>query len=214
MLRYVLFDLDNTLYPPSSGLWEQIGHRINLYMMERVGIPAEEVSATRVEYLNAFGTTLNALRHYYRVDPDDFLEFVHDLPLSRYLERDPELDAMLARMELGKVVFTNSDRPHAERVLAQLGIGGHFEKIIDIRALAFVNKPEQGAYERVLQIIPAQPSECVFVEDSLVNLLPARKMGMTTVLVREGAPAAGADYQIARITDLDRVPGLIGAAGK
>src|SRR5512143_2740956 len=132
MLRYILFDLDNTLYPASCGLWEAIGHRINLYMTERLGIPAEEVSATRVNYLNAFGTTLNALRHYYGIDADEFLAFVHDLPLSRYIARDPALDSMLTTMGLRKVVFTNSDLPHARRVLSTLGVEHHFEQIIDI----------------------------------------------------------------------------------
>lgn len=204
MLRFLLLDLDNTLYPQSCGLWEAIGARINLYMTERLGFDPADVTEIREHYLNAFGTTLNALRHYHDVNPDEFLDFVHDLPLARYIDHDPLLDEMLGRIALRKVVFTNADAPHAARVLGRLGIARHFERTIDIRALEFVVKPDRRAYEKALRTIDARPEECVFVEDSLVNLLPARKMGMLTVLLREGETAEGADGQISRITDLER----------
>ena len=107
-LRYALFDLDNTLYPHSCGLWQEIGQRINLYMIERLGIDPQEVSKRRDEFLRAFGTTLNALRRYYSVDPDEFLDFVHSIPLDRFLEYEPELDSMLGRLKLSKIIFTNA----------------------------------------------------------------------------------------------------------
>jgi putative hydrolase of the HAD superfamily len=204
MLRYLLFDLDNTLYPDSSGLWEAIGHRINLYMIEKLGMDPHEVTERRENYLNAFGTTLNALRHYYQVDAGEFLDFVHDLPLEKYLQYDQALDQMLGRLPLRKAIFTNADAPHAERVLSILGIAGHFERIIDIRALEFVNKPDFRAYEKALRLISADPEECIFVEDSLLNLLPAKKMGFLTVLVRDGDAAEGADCRIRRIVDLEQ----------
>jgi len=72
-LRYALFDLDNTLYPTSCGLWQEIGRRINLYMIEKLGIHPQEVSERREEFLKTFGTTLNALRRHYSVDPDESL---------------------------------------------------------------------------------------------------------------------------------------------
>ncbi len=203
MFRYILFDLDNTLYPQASGLWEAIGRRINLYMVERLGYRPEEVNLKRDGYLQAFGTTLNALRHYYGIDSGDFLEFVHDIPLEDFLRHEPELDAMLARMPQRKVIFTNADAPHAERVLRRLGVSGHFDRIIDIRALDFHNKPDRRAYLKTLELLHAQPQECVFVEDSITNLIPARSLGMTTVLVGDGERADEAHHRISRITDLE-----------
>ncbi|HYK90759.1 MAG TPA: pyrimidine 5'-nucleotidase [Acidobacteriota bacterium] len=205
MIRFVLFDLDNTLYPQSSGLWEAIGDRINLYMMERLGMHPTEVSRKRDDFLRAFGTTLSALRHYYGIDPDEFLSFVHDLPLANYIGYDPGLDRMLARTSLGKVIFTNADAPHARRVLARLGIIRHFERIIDIHALEFINKPDRRAYLKALEYISARPEECVFVEDSLINIRPARCMGMVTVLVRDSNAADGADHHIRDIMELEPI---------
>ncbi len=202
MLRYLLSDLDNTLYPSDSGLWEAIAGRIDLYMIERLRMRPEEVGETRRRYLSAFGTTLNALRHFHGVDPDEFLGFVHDIPLGNYLERDLELDVMLGQLPLRKIIFTNADASHARRVLARLGVSRHFERIIDIRALEFVNKPRGRAYLKALGLIPASPEECVLVEDSLLNLHPARTLGMTTVLVGPEETTDGVDCRIRRITEL------------
>ena len=203
MLRYLLCDLDNTLYPPDNGLWQAIGRRIDRYMIERLGYRPDEVSRRRDDYLNAFGTTLNALRHHYGIDPFDFLAYVHDLPLQDYLRSSPELDHMLSRLPLRKIIFTNADAPHAERVLGHLGIAHHFERIIDIQALGFRNKPDEAAYFKTLELLAARPEECLFADDSPANLSPAWAMGMITILVGDGEACQGVDYQIRRITDIE-----------
>jgi putative hydrolase of the HAD superfamily len=201
--RYALFDLDNTLYPQSCGLMKEIGNRINKFMIERLGIPAEEVSKTRDSFLKSHGTTLNALRRYFKVDPDEFLAFVHEIPLHQYINYDPQLDQMLGRLQLHKVVFTNADAPHARRVLARLRIMHHFESILDIHFLEFVNKPHQRAYIKVLEEVAAKPEECILIEDSLANLITAKKIGMATVIVGEDLPKNGAHHHIQRITDFE-----------
>jgi putative hydrolase of the HAD superfamily len=202
-LRCAFFDLDNTLYPKSSGVMQAIGSRINQYMVERLDIRPAEVSRMRDDFLKAFGTTLNALRRFYPVDPDEFLDFVHDLPLSRHLQCEPELDKMLERMDLRKIIFTNADAKHARRVLFHLGIMRHFESIIDIHMLDFVNKPNRRAYLKAMDFASVRPEECVLIEDSIVNIIPAAELGMTTVLVREGSPMNGAHHHISRITELE-----------
>jgi len=208
MLRFALFDLDNTLYPATSGLWEAIAERINLFMVERLGIDPTEVPARRKNYLAQFGTTLKGLSTEYAIDAFDFLAFVHDLPLERYLRRDLELDLMLDRLPLTKIIFTNADAPHARRVLACLGIERHFERIIDIHSLEFVNKPDERAYRRTLALLGARAEECVFVEDTLVNLLPARALGMRTVLVSDAVGDGEVDHRIVRPADLAGALGL------
>jgi len=200
-----LFDLDNTLYPSSCGLMREIGNRINRYMIERLGVVPADVSKMRDDFLKAFGTTLNALRRYYAVDPDEFLDFVHDIPLVPFLQHEPALDQMLGRLELRKVIFTNADARHARRVLSRLGILRHFESIIDIHMLEFVNKPDHRAYLKALDFASVQAEECVLIEDSARNLAPAGRLGMTTVLVGEGTRTDGAHYHIARITDLENL---------
>ena len=203
--RCILFDLDNTLYPKSAGLMQAIGKRMNLYMVERLGMDPSEVREKRDGFLKAFGTTLNGLRRRYAVDPDDFLSFVHDVPIASYLQFDSALDGMLGRLDARKIVFTNADAKHARRVLSCLGITRHFESIIDIHLLEFVNKPDRRSYLKAMEFASVQSEECVLVEDHLPNIIPARQIGMTTVMVGEEPSANGAHHHIARITDLERV---------
>ena len=202
-LRCVFFDLDNTLYPASSGVMQAIGVRINQFMVERLDVKPEEVTRMRDDFLKVFGTTLNALRRFYAVDPDEFLDFVHDLPLELHLKYDPDLDRMLDRMELRKIVFTNADAKHARRVLARLGIMRHFESIIDIHLLEFINKPDRRSYHRALAVASVRPEECILVEDSPANILPAKELGITTVLVGGSGEPDGAHYHINRIAELE-----------
>ena len=209
MLRIALFDLDDTLYAAHSGLWTAIGARIERFMVERVGLAAETVTGLRREYLDRFGTTLNGLRHEHHINAADYLAFVHDVPLEPYIHPSPALDEMLRRLRLKKVIFTNSDAPHARRVLARLGIEQHFSTLIDITRLEYDSKPNPRAYERALALLGAQPDECVLVDDALRNLQPAHALGMLTVLVRAGAPAGdcpdGVDHVIETILELEHV---------
>ena len=205
MLRFFLFDVDDTLYPSHSGLWDVIGERITTYMIERVGVDPRGVNELRKSYLENFGTALNGLRHDYDIDADDYLQYVHDLPLDHYLKPDPALDAMLSRLPLQKVVFTNSDAAHSTRVLNRLGIAHHFSRIIDIRALEFTNKPDSLAYQKVLTMLNAKADECIFADDALRNLRPAKAIGMTTILVNDDLSLDGVDYKVRSVLEVEGV---------
>jgi len=207
MLRLALFDLDDTLYSSGCGLWPVIGMRIDQYMVERVGLAPERTVAMRRHYLQTYGTTLNGLRHEYGVDAHDYLAFVHDISLERFLRPEPALSQMLGRLPLEKAVFTNADAAHAGRVLAALGIAEHFSRLIDVHTLDFISKPDPRAYERVLAITGAQPGECIFADDRVNNLRPAGELGMTTVLIgAAGAELpAGVGFQIESILDIEPI---------
>ena len=71
-----------------------IGDRINRYMIERSTL-IRPMSKDAGGIPQTFGTTLNALRRFYAVDPDEYLNFVHDIPMDRHLQYAPELDPML-----------------------------------------------------------------------------------------------------------------------
>jgi len=209
MLRIAFFDLDDTLYPASSGLWDAIGERITQYMIERVGLPPARVGALRDQYFKVYGTTLSGLRLEHGVDADDYLAYVHALPLADYLQPNPALGGMLARLPMTKVIFTNADAAHAQRVLQHLEIGRHFARIVDIRALGFVGKPDPQAYTAALALAGARGAECLFVDDAARNLLPARASGMLTVLVngkeQHRRPPPGADYVVGDVLGLERI---------
>jgi putative hydrolase of the HAD superfamily len=201
----LVFDLDDTLYAQDCGLWNAIGQRINLFMIERLGMPAAEVPARRAAYFQTFGTTLNGLIKDYQVDPAEYLDFAHDLRLEDFIHPDPDLDAMLSALPAGKSIFTNADAKHAARVLDRLGIARHFDSILDIWGMKFVNKPQDAAYQVLLGQLGAQAQECAFIEDSLVNLRPARAVGMKTIWIHPSEMSDEVDSVVRKVYEVEAV---------
>lgn len=185
----VFFDLDDTLYPSTNGLWEAIRERMNRYMDEVLHLPSEQISSLRRHYFVTYGTTLRGLQHHHGVDADDFLAYVHDIPLSDYLQPDPELRLLIQSLSQKKWIFTNADSAHASRVIAGLGLEGCFDGIIDVRLNGFNCKPQVEAYRSALAHAgESDARRCVFLDDSPRNLAPATRLGFFTVLVGAEQP--------------------------
>jgi putative hydrolase of the HAD superfamily len=210
MIRTILFDVDETLYPRQTGIMEQIRILMLRYIRTRFAISPEEADALRKHYLQTYGTTMRGLQLNHHIDPDEFLDYVHEIPLHEYLVPNPALNAVLANLPQAKVVFTNASREHAERVLAILGIRKHFDRIVDVRDMGYESKPQSGAYQRVCEMLNVRPEECLLVEDNVHNLHPAKALGMTTVLVGDGSQITGGsvDHVIGRIEEIGTILGL------
>ena len=189
MIRVLLFDLDDTLYPRSAGIMIEIRRLIMDYIQTRHELSAEESDTLRARYLHAYGTTMRGLQANHGIDPDDYLEHVHAIPLHEFLQPNAELDAVLDTLPQEMIVFTNASREHAERVLEVLGIRRHFSRIVDVRDMAYESKPQPSAYRRICQLLGVSPEECLLVEDNVRNLCPAKEIGMSTVLVGDSSQA-------------------------
>ena len=150
------------------------------------------------------------LRADYDIDPYEYLDFVHNIPLEGFLQPDPGLKQMLERISSTKIIFTNASQAHASRILQHLEIEELFDQIIDIVALEFHNKPEPESYRRAIALAGiSDPIKCVMVDDREENLLPANKLGMTTVLVGSEGASDQIDYTLSSISELlDVVPEL------
>jgi pyrimidine 5'-nucleotidase len=208
--RVLLLDLDQTLYPKSTGLWSAISERINLFIVDRLGMAETRAAELRSAYLKEYGTTLHGLVDNHHVEAQDYLAFVHDLPLEQFLLPDPSLGKMLASLRPRRVVFTNASTQHAQRVLRALAIEDQVDQIIDILTLEMVNKPRPEAYHRALRLTgEPDPSACTLVDDLPVNLEPAYRLGMTTVLVGSEPDPTHVDFTIPSIHRLvDVLPQL------
>jgi putative hydrolase of the HAD superfamily len=183
MLQLAIFDLDNTLYPASSGLLETVGERVASFIREELGLSDEETDALRYRYWKEYGNTARGLALHHNIDPHKFLQYIHEIELNTFIEVNKELDVLLGELRLQKVVFTNSPAEYAQRILRVLGIAHHFTKIYDLHSLNFVGKPNREAYSFIIQDTQVLGSECIMLDDSLSNLLVAQDFGMQTVLV-------------------------------
>jgi putative hydrolase of the HAD superfamily len=201
----LFFDLDDTLYSPQNGLWLAIRDRMRRYLIERMGFSPEEVDALRQEYFVTYGTTLRGLliNHPERIDADEYLAFVHDIPLQEFIQPNPSLRDLLLSLPQRRWIFTNSDDRHALRVLNVLGVRDCFEGIIDIRALGYTCKPVEDAYHRALALTGEKhPGRCIMFDDSPRNLAPARALGFYTVLVGDDKPDPSACHSITSLQEL------------
>ncbi len=182
--KTILFDLDATLYPAENGFWAEIGNRIEVYLQDRLGIPPEKTTAIKKNYYLQYGTTLRGLQHHHQIDPQDYLQFVHDIPASAYLTPDPLLREIIQSMPQRKWIFTNSDQAHATRVLTALGLENCFDGIISLENLAYECKPHPSVYLTALALAgETDPHRVAYLDDSLRNLTPAKELGIFTIHV-------------------------------
>lgn len=213
MIKYILFDLDDTLYSTSLGMMQEISQRMSEYMVTRLDIPRDDVDRQRKDYWARHGTTLRGLYIERQIDPQDFLAFVHDVDIQKYLQSDARLDAMLAQLPQTKSIFTNAPADYARRVLSALGVEKYFQNIFDINFFNYESKPNQLAYDRVVTALPVPANECLMIDDTARNLVPAKKLGMQTAWLRVTEDRYGndghaaADFVIASIYDVARLVG-------
>ena len=203
----VLFDLDNTLYPATSGVMTGVDGRISAYVQKLLGLNEAEARVIQKRYYGDYGTTLGGLLQHHQVDAEDYLHYVHDFALETLLAADAELDRLLGDLPATKAVFTNSPTEYARRVLAALGIEQHFTHIFDVRFAEFKPKPDPLVYQRVIDALGADARASILVEDTPKNLPPARALGMTTILVGEPRPdfAGLIDYTVPDVLEAVRI---------
>ena len=192
-----VFDLDNTLYPAECRLFEQIQRRMNEYICRLLAVSPEEAAALRRSYFLEHGTTMHGLMAAHRVDPHEFMAFVHDVDLS-VVPANPALVAALQGLSGRKLVYTNGSVPHAENLLRHLGISHCFDDIFDIVASDFTPKPAMAPFQGFVRRYGLEPRRSLMVEDIAKNLAPAAELGMTTAWVRTevdwAAIASDSDY--------------------
>ena len=188
-----LFDLDNTLYPEESGFMSQVEGRMTAFVAKVTGLPHDEAYILQKKYFAEHGLTLRGLMLNHGVDPADFHALFHDLSLD-LLAHDADLLAALAALPGRRLIFTNADDRHAQRVLTHLGLDHLFDEVFHIHSFGFTPKPDPVGFERMIAGHGMDPHATAFFEDSERNLKPAFDLGMTTVLVGARALTSAAPF--------------------
>ena len=196
-----IFDLDDTLYPPEQGLLRLVQARINAFMIDAVNLPEDQAYVLQRQFLDEYGTTLAGLMANYSVDPERFLREVHDVPVDS-VEPNPRLAQTLAALPGRKFVLTNGARDYARRVLARLGFDDLFDGLWAIEDMDLTPKPEPSTFRRFITRFDIDPRRAIFFEDTPRNLVPAKALGMTTVLIGDGRGHPVGDWVDYRAGDL------------
>ena len=203
-VKTLLIDLDDTTYPTSVGVWPLITERVFQYMYAVVGIPKDEIPEKRDRLFLEHGTTMRGLNIEYGIDVQDYLQYVHEVDLSKVIQPDQQLRQALGSLPQDKWIFTNASRQHANNVLGLLGISDLFMGVIDVLDTEPWCKPHPEAFEIALKLAGGlQPTETLFVDDLEVNLDAARSLGLQTlrvsaVLVESGHPVINSLAELPR----------------
>jgi putative hydrolase of the HAD superfamily len=177
-----VFDLDNTLYPHHLNLWHQVDERIRDFIAAFLEVAHEDAFRIQKDFYKRYGTTMRGLMAEHGLEPDEFLDYVHQIDHSP-LQPNPALGAALERLPGRKLILTNGTRAHADAVMRRLEVHGHFEDVFDIVAAELEPKPFAQTYDRFLARHGVDPRRAAMFEDLARNLAVPHALGMITVLV-------------------------------
>lgn len=192
-IRDWIFDLDNCLYPASTGLFALIDERMGAYIQRVLDCDPAEARRVQKHHFHTHGTTLAGLMREHEIDPHEFLGDVHDIPLDR-VESDARLGRLLPQLPGRRFIFTNGDAPYARRVLERIGVGEHFQDLHDIHTSSYRPKPDPHGYGLLCERFGIDPKHALLADDMVQNLVPAKALGMTTVWVDNGSERGNHGY--------------------
>jgi putative hydrolase of the HAD superfamily len=181
-----IFDLDNTMYDINLGLFKKISNRITDFIMSKYSLDIDQAKKIQKEYYLKYGLTLRGLIVEKKLEPEEFLDYVHDVEHPE-LKKNDQLISKIRILEGKKIIFTNATSKHAKKILKILELENDFDQIIDIKDLEYIPKPDKRSYKKLLECLNLNKEnldKTIFFEDTVKNLIPAKELGITTVWMK------------------------------
>jgi len=183
-----LFDLDNTLHDATPHIFPHINRSMREYIERHLGVDETTASQIRQSYWTRYGATLLGLMRHHGTDPRHFLRETHRFAdLRRMVVFEKPVIHMLRRLPGRKIIFSNAPRHYTEAILDITGLDRCFDAIYAVDNVRFQPKPMLAGFRTLLKAEHLDPRRCIMVEDSLSNLVSAKKLGMKTVWVSTGS---------------------------
>ena len=179
-IKYLCLDLDGTCYQDLEPIFGQVSKRMTQYISQKLSLNLKEAKELQTHYFHKYNTSLNGLMIHHKIDPMEFLDYVHDINAD-IIKEDLDLKNQLTKLKVKKFIYTNGSKGHAINILGRLGIKNQFDGIFDIVDANFVPKPQLEPFKKMIKKFNINPKETVFIEDIAKNLEPAKKLGIKTV---------------------------------
>ena len=202
--RTWLFDLDNTLHNATPHIFPHINRSMRQYIERHLGVSRHEANRIRQDYWVRYGATLLGLVRHHGTDPNHFLQSTHQFPdLQKMVVFERPIIHALRRLPGRKIIFSNAPRHYAEAILDITGLDACFDAVYSVENLRYQPKPLLAGFRALLHAERLDPRRCIMVEDSLANLVTAKKLGMKTVWVSTSyRRSPWVDAKIRSVTEL------------
>jgi len=183
-MQDLLIDLDNTVYPEDSNIFAQIDLKMKSFIAKNLNVSLDEAFKIQKKYFVNNGTTLRGLMLYHNIQPEKFLNYVHEIDLTS-IKKNEELGDELKKYNGKKIIFTNGSDKHAKKVLKKIGLDKTIDHIFDIIKADYIPKPDISTYQKVIKEYSLDPDKTIMIDDLPNNLKTAKELGIKTVLIKK-----------------------------
>ena len=180
-----IFDLDNTLYSADSGIFQQVHDLMSKFVSKHLNVELKKAKEIQRKYYKQHGTTLRGMMDNHGVDPEYFLKEVHKLDYS-IVDSNKKLNEELKKLKGRKIIYTNANLQHTLDVLDRIELSDFFDYIFDIKMANYIPKPDLQPYEQIIKDCNLNPSTSAMFDDIAKNLVPAKKVGFTSIWIDVG----------------------------
>ena len=179
-IKNFIFDCDGVLYKDLDAVFGQVSKRMSEYISRKLNVDLKKAKELQRNYFHQYNTSLNGLMIHHKIDPHEFLEYVHDIDLD-FLKKDTVLREELLKLDVKKFVYTNGSRDHVNNITKHLGIDDLFDGVFDIVDGQFIPKPQIEPFKVLIKKFDINPEETVFIEDIAKNLSVKKELNLKTV---------------------------------
>ena len=179
-IKNFIFDCDGVLYKDLDAVFGQVSKKMGKYISRKLNVDLKKAKELQRNYFHKYNTSLNGLMIHHKIDPHEFLEYVHDINLD-FLKKDTVLREELLKLDAKKFVYTNGSRDHVNNITKHLGIDDLFDGVFDIVDGQFIPKPQIEPFKVLIKKFAINPEETVFIDDIAKNLSVKKELNLKTV---------------------------------
>lgn len=188
-IKVCIWDFDGTFYPQNPGVTRAMEEGQYQTIMRLNGWTHEKAMEEFWKVYPKVTTSGNAAvaKIVGITTPQAAVENEHGFDRLAYIQRDARLPELFEKLKRFRhFVLGNGVKSHLERTTEGLGIAGVFEEIVTSE-ISGANKPDPAGFLYIMKKTGLRPGEHLMIGDrEVVDLTPAKKLGMKTCLVTWG----------------------------
>ena len=179
MIKAIIFDLWNTMLAKGVSLSGSMHTRFHI--PKYPGFVKEYERSIQLKRWRSREAEAKALLHQFRI-PETAKNIAYVVAMVKKAVRTAKpnqgMPALLRQLRRSYRLGLLSNTSYWERdVVAKTGIKRYFDVLVFSFAIRSL-KPAARPYQTAMKQLGVKPAECLFIDDTLENVIAARKLGM------------------------------------